>query len=93
MRDTRIFVLFNEKYSQNWQSYIITKFSTRMFMIIIELKQKRSYSNIIVLFLQFLSGVIDSELIIFFSRKYLLSFSVSILKLSLYTWYDISTVV
>ena len=71
----------------------MTKFSTRMFMIIIELKQKRSYSNIIVLFLQFLSGVIDSELIIFFSRKYLLSFSVSILKLSLYTWYDISTVV
>ena len=64
-----------------------------MFMIIIELKQKRSYSNIIVLFLQFLSGVIDSELIIFFSRKYLSSFSVSILKLSLYTWYDISTVV
>ena len=35
-------------------------------MIIIELKQKRSYSNIIVLFLQFLSGVTDSELIIFF---------------------------
>ena len=34
-------------------------------MIIIELKQKRSYSNIIVLFLQFLSGVIDSELITF----------------------------
>ena len=68
------------------------KFLTRMFMIIIELKQKRSYSNIIVLFLQFLSGVIDSELI-FFSRKYLLSFSVSILKLSLYTWYDIRTIV
>ena len=69
------------------------KFLTKMFMIIIELKQNRSYSNIIVLFLQFLSGVIDSELIIFFSRKYLLSFSVSILKLSLYTWYDISTIV
>ena len=70
----RIFVLFNEKYSQNWQRYIMIKFSTRMFMIIIELKQKRSYSNIIVLFLQFLSGVIDSELIIFFSRKYLIIF-------------------
>ena len=51
MRDIRIFVLFNEKYSQNWQSYIMIKFSTKMFMIIIELKQKRSYSNIIVLFL------------------------------------------
>ena len=66
MRDMRIFVLFNEKYSQNWQSYIMIKFLTKMFMIIIELKQKRSYSNIVVLFLQFLSEVIDSELIIFF---------------------------
>ena len=91
MRDMRIkFVLFNEKYSQNWQSYIMIKFSTRMFMIIIELKQKRSYSNIIVLFLQFLSGVIDSELIIFFSRKYLIVifFCFNSKTISLYmVWY------
>ena len=50
-------------------SYVMIKFSTRMFMIVIELKKKLSYSNINVLFLKFLPGVIDSELIFFFSRK------------------------
>ena len=46
-------------------SYVMIKFSTRMFMIVIELKKKLSYSNINVLFLKFLPGVIDSELIFF----------------------------
>ena len=46
-------------------SYVMIKFSTRMFMIVIELKKKLPYSNINVLFLKFLPGVIDSELIFF----------------------------
>ena len=50
-------------------SYVMIKFSTRMFMIVIELNKKLSYSNINVLFLKFLPGVIDSELIFFLSRK------------------------
>ena len=45
------------------------KFSTKIFMIVIELKKKLSYSNIIVLFLKFLPGVIDSELIFFLVEK------------------------
>ena len=45
------------------------KFSTRMFMIVIELKKKLSYSNINVLFLKFLPGVIDSELMFFLVEK------------------------
>ena len=44
------------------------KFLIKMFMIIIEFKQKLSYLNIIVLFLQLSSGVIYSELL-FFSWK------------------------
>ena len=55
-------------------SYVMIKFSTRMFMIVIELKKKLSYSNINVLFLKFLPGVIDSELIFFLSRKDLIVF-------------------
>ena len=47
-------------------SYVMIKFSTRMFMIVIELKKKLSYSNINALVLKFLPGVIDSELIFFF---------------------------
>ena len=50
-------------------SYVMIKFSTRMFMIVIELKKKLPYSNINVLFLKFLPGVIDSELIIFLVEK------------------------
>ena len=50
-------------------SYVMIKFSTRMFMIVIELKKKLSYSNINVLFLKFLPGVIDSELIFFLVEK------------------------
>ena len=46
-------------------SYVMIKFSTRMFMIVIELKKKLSYSNINALVLKFLPGVIDSELIFF----------------------------
>ena len=45
------------------------KFSTRMFMIVIELKKKLPYSNINVLFLKFLPEVIDSELIFFLVEK------------------------
>ena len=50
-------------------SYVMIQFSTRMFMIVIELKKKLPYSNINVLFLKFLPGVIDSELIIFLVEK------------------------
>ena len=50
-------------------SYVMIKFSTRMFMIVIELKKKLPYSNINVLFLKFLPGVIDSELIFFLVGK------------------------
>ena len=50
-------------------SYVMIKFSTRMFMIVIELKKKLSYSNINELFLKFLPGVIDSELIFFLVEK------------------------
>ena len=50
-------------------SYVMIKFSTRMFMIVIELKKKLPYSNINILFLKFLPGVIDSELIIFLVEK------------------------
>ena len=45
------------------------KFSTRMFMIVIELKKKLSYSNVNVLFLKFSPGVIYSELIFFLVEK------------------------
>ena len=53
MKGVKTFVLLNEKYSQNWHSYVMIKFLIKMFMIIIiiELKQKLSYLNIIVLFL------------------------------------------
>ena len=50
-------------------SYVMIKFSTRMFMIVIELKKKLSYSNINALVLKFLPGVIDSELIFFLVEK------------------------
>ena len=46
-------------------SYVMIKFLIKMFMIIIEFKQKLSYLNIIVLFLQLSSGVIYSELLFF----------------------------
>ena len=61
----KTFVLLNEKYSQNCHSYVMIKFLIKMFMIIIEFKQKLSYLNIIVLFLQLSSGVIYSELLFF----------------------------
>ena len=51
MKGVKTFVLLNEKYSQNWHSYVMIKFLIKMFMIIIEFKQKLSYLNIIVLFL------------------------------------------
>ena len=50
-------------------SYVMIKFSTRMFMIVIELKKKLSYSNVNVLFLTFSPGVIYSELIFFLVEK------------------------
>ena len=46
------------------------KFLIKMFMIIIEFKQKLSYLNIIVLFLQLSSGVIYSEVLFFQLKRF-----------------------